>query len=74
MDHREDFKKADGTPNWQALSKSIGKSVREVKDFVDYYNALENGKSYDEFVSKAAIDVWRQLAENLTMPGNVMLC
>jgi len=34
------------------------------------FNALENGTTYEEFGSKAAVDVWRQLAGNLTWPGD----
>jgi len=64
-------KRTDGTVNWQVLTKYIGtKSTKEVKEFAKYYNALENGKIYEEFSSKAAVDVWRCLAGNLVMPGD----
>ena len=67
----ESIRKADGNINWSALSRSIGtKSVKEVKDFAMNFNALESGTTYEEFGSKAAVDVWRQLAGNLTWPGN----
>jgi len=64
-------KKTDGTINWQVLTKYIGtKSLKEVKEFAKYYNSLENGKTYEEFSSKAAVDVWRDLADKLVMPGD----
>jgi len=67
----ESIRKADGNINWSALSRSIGtKSVKEVKDFAMNFNALESGTTYEEFGSKAAVDVWRQLAGNLTWPGD----
>lgn len=64
-------KKTDGTVNWQVLTKYIGtKSLKEVQTFARYYNSLESGKIHEEFENKAAIDVWRNLADNLVMPGD----
>jgi len=69
------FRKTDGNINWNVLTKSIGtKSMREVKEFAKNFNALENGKTYEEFNSKAAVDVWRELASKLTMPGDDIDC
>lgn len=65
------LRKPDGTINWSILTKSIGtKSMKEVKEFARSFNALHNGSTYEEFSTKAAVDVWRQLAGKLTMPGD----
>jgi len=66
------FRKEDGNVNWGVLKRFIGptKTVKQVKEFAKRFNALEHGVIYTEFTTKAAVDVWRELAENATDPGD----
>lgn len=64
------YKSKNGKISWANLQKFIGtKSLREVKQFAKALHAVENGTRYPEFLKKAAIDVWRDIADKTTQPG-----
>lgn len=61
------YRHENGKINWIQLKRLIGsRSLQEVKNFAKNFHALEHGDAYEEFASKAAIDVWKQLAEKTT--------
>ena len=60
-------RKPDGNVDWLQLKNIVGtKTLKEVKEFANYFNAVEQGTLYPEFQVKAAIDVWRYLASSLS--------
>ncbi|XP_012567091.1 uncharacterized protein LOC100199488 isoform X1 [Hydra vulgaris] len=60
-------RKPDGNVDWVRLKKIVGtKTLKEVKDFANYFNSIEQGFFYPEFQTKAAVDVWRYLATCLS--------
>ena len=64
------YRHENGKINWIQLKRLIGsRSLQEVKNFAKNFHALEHGDAYEEFASKAAIDVWKQLAEKTTAKG-----
>ena len=68
------FRKTDGNVNWRLLKRFVvTKSLKQIKAFAKKFNALENGKAYPEFSTKAAVDVWRQLADKVSIPGRWMI-
>jgi len=68
---RSNLRKKDGNVNWKSLALFIGtRSTTEVKNFAKYFNSIESGNIYPEFHTKAAVDVWKDLAESSTIPGD----
>ena len=58
------YRHENGSINWMQLKRFIGsKTLQEVKTFAKKFHAMEHGAPYPEFSTKAAIDVWRQLAD-----------
>jgi len=68
------YRHENGSINWMQLKRYIGsKTMREVKIFAKKFHAMEHGITYPEFSTKAAIDVWRQLAEKTKAEGLIMI-
>lgn len=66
------YRHENGKINWIQLKRFIGsRSLKDVKNFAKKFHSMEHGNIYEEFTSKAAIDVWRQLAEKTTRKGQL---
>ena len=69
------FRKKNGNVNWNCLAEFIGtKTEGQVKFFAKQFNLLEHGNIYPEFRSKAAVDVWREVAAKVTKPSRFFFC
>ena len=69
------FRKKNGNVNWNHLAAFIGtKTESQVKFFAKQFNLLEHGNIYPEFRSKAAVDVWREVAAKVTKPSRFCFC
>jgi len=67
------YRHENGSINWMQLKRFIGtKTLQEVKHFAKTFHAMEHGIAYEEFSTRAAIDVWRQLAEKSKGEGDNM--
>ena len=66
------YRHENGSINWMQLKRFIGtRSLQDVKVFAKRFHAMEHGSTYPEFSSRAAIDVWRYLAEKTNTSGIV---
>lgn len=65
------FRKENGNIDWRVLQRFIRtRTLRQVKEFAREFNALENGQVYPEFSQRAAVDVWKELAQKSIVPGD----